>query len=540
MRGVEVASSWGSILLLITDTLISYFCKRKISRTIVMLNTVRSSLKNGLVYGLGNIAVKVIGFLLIPLYTDPQFFSIDDFGIMGLLDISGLVLTAFLASSLPQSLTRWYWDKDHLNNQKAVFFMTLAAQVIISISFCLLLFPFANHFSMLIFGEPDWSRAINLVILAASLQSINNIINTLMRLQSRSLLYTFVNFSKLIIVLSLTIFMIVGKKMGIEGIYLAQVTGNLLFLIFLLGYTIKNCRISFDKTIIKSMFIFGIPLILANISGAALNVIDRYSLNSLALLKYVALYTLAFKISSVLKLVIVDSIKMAIAPLMIQKIDASDNKRFYSKVLLYSSYILMIGIIVISLFSYELIKVITKSNQYWEAYIIIPILCLSVFFVNLKDITVYGLFITKRTRIIGVIVTVATILNLLLNFALIPLWGIIGAAISTLLAQLFYWYITYFFSQKKYFIPYENKKIFLVLIIGTIISCSSFFINDLPLIMRLLIKTFCVISFPFILYFFKFYEPIELQSIRGFVVKWSKIKNFKHNLNSLKGIREEV
>jgi O-antigen/teichoic acid export membrane protein len=505
-----------------------------------MLNTVRFSLKNTLVYGLGNVAVKLIGFLLIPLYTDPKYFSLDDFGIMGLLDISGLVLIAFLASSLPQSLTRWYWDKEHLNNQKAVFFMTMAMQIVISLTFCMLFFPLAKNFSILIFSKPDWSRVINLVILSSGLQAINNIINTLMRLQSKSLLYTVVNFSKLIVVLTITIFLIVGKKMGIEGIYLAQVIGNLLFIIVLLGYTIKNCSISFDKSIIKSMFVFGFPLILANVSGVALNVIDRYSLNSLSLLKYVALYTLAFKISSVLKLVIVESIKMAISPLMIQKIDAPDNKRFYSKVLLYSSYILMFGIIVISLFSFELIKVMTKSNQFWEAYIIIPILCLSVFFVNLKDITTYGLFIAKKTSSIGIIVTVASIINLLLNILLIPLWGIIGAAVSTLLAQLIYWYITYYFSQKNFYIPYENKKIFLLLIVGTVISCSSLIINDYSLIIRLLLKTSCIISFPFLLYLFNFYEPVEIKSIKGFIVKWSNIRKFGVNLRSLQGIKEEM
>lgn len=505
-----------------------------------MLNTVRSSLKNGLVYGLGNIAVKVIGFLLIPLYTDPKFFSIDDFGIIGVLDISGLVLVAALASSLPQSLTRWYWDKEHLKNQKNIFFMTLSMQVVITVSFCLLLLPLAKNFSVMIFSKPDWSRVIILVILSSGLQSINNIINTLIRLQSRSLLYTIVNFSKLIIVLTITIFLIVSKKMGIEGIYMAQVIGNLLFIIFLLGYTIKNCVVSFDKTIIKSMFIFGIPLILANISGVALNVIDRYSLNSLDILKSVALYTLAYKISSVLKLVIVDSIKMAISPLMMQKIDTPDNKRFYSKVLLYSSYILMFGIITISLFSFELIKVMTKSSQYWEAYIIIPILCISVFFVNMKDITVYGLFISKRTRIIGIIVTIASIISLLLNIILIPLWGITGAAMATLLAQFLYWYITYYFSQKKYFIPYENNKIFLMLIIGAIISCSGVFMDNLPLIIRLLFKTCLTVSFPFILYLFKFYEPVELQAIKGFFNKWSSIRNFKDNLKSIKGIKDNL
>lgn len=506
-----------------------------------MLNTVRSSLKNGLVYGFGNIAVKIIGFFLIPLYTNPQYFSIDDFGIIGLLDISGQVLIAALASSLPQSLTRWYWDKEYLKNQKSIFFMTLVIQVGISLLFCLLLMPFAGNLSKMIFqGNTDWSRAIILIIISSGLQAVNNVINTLIRLQSKSVLFTVVNFFKLFLVLFLTVYLIVWKKMGIEGIYLAQVIGNLIFIIILLGYTIKNCEISFDLTVIRSMIGFGYPLILANVSGVALNVIDRYSLNAYNLLKYVALYTLAIKVSSVLKLVIVDSVKMTISPMMIRKINSPDNKRFYSKILLYSSYLLMFGIIAVSLFSLELIKVMTKSSQFWDAYYIIPVLCISVYFVNLKDIIVWGLFISKKTRIIGIIVTVASIIALLLNILLIPLWGMAGAAVATVLAQLIYWYMTHYFSQKKYYVPYEYGKIFLILAIGAILSCSGLLIDDLPLAVRLALKTCITLSFPFILYLFNFYEKVELQAIRGFVKKWSRIGNFRENLQSLKRITENL
>ncbi|MFA5818607.1 MAG: polysaccharide biosynthesis C-terminal domain-containing protein [Bacteroidales bacterium] len=505
-----------------------------------MLNSIRISLKDTLIYGLGNIAVKVVGLLLIPIYTDKKYFSIDEFGVLGILEICGLVLTAFLASGLPQSLTRWFWDKEHKENQKGIFFMSLSTQLIVSLIFCLLLIPLSSTFSVLIFSKPDWSRVVTLVILASGIQAVNNIINTLMRLQSKSLLYTITNLLKLTSVLSLTLYFILSKKMGLEGIFLAQVIGNALVVVLLLGYTIKNSRVFFDKTIFKSMNVYGFPLLLANISAVLLNVIDRFSLNSLALLKYVALYTLAFKITSVLKLVIVDSIRLALGPMMIKRIDSPDNKRFYSKVLLYSSYVMMFGIVGVSLFSFELIKILADSKEYWDAVVIIPVLSLSIFFINMKEVTVYGLHIAKKTRIIGIIVIFSTLLSLALNLLLIPLWDITGSAIATLLSQFIYWFACYYYSQKVFYIPYEIRKITVLLLTGAVLSFSSLFLNGLDLLPRMIIKTGCVVSFPFILYLFNFYEPVELQAIRGFVVKWSKIKNFKNNLKSLKGISNEV
>jgi O-antigen/teichoic acid export membrane protein len=505
-----------------------------------MLKSIKISLKDTFIYGLGNIAIKIVGLVLIPLFTNRKYFSIDDFGIIGMLDVSALVLTASMASALPQSLTRWFWDKEYKDNQKGIFFMSFATQLVVSFIFCILLIPLSGTFSELILKKPDWSHVVTLVILASSIQAINNITNTLMRLQSRSVLYTITNLFKLTLVLSLTLYFILARKMGLEGIYLAQVIGNASVVLILLGYTIKNSKIFFDKNIFFSMNSYGFPLFLANISAVSLNVIDRYSLNSLAFLKSVALYTLAFKITSVLKLVIVDSMKLALGPMMLKRIGSPDIKRFYTKVLLYSSYVLMFAIIGISLFSFEIIKVIAKSNQYWEAVVIIPFLALSVVFVNMKDVTVYGLHVVKKTRIIGIIVIFSTLLGLGLNFLLIPLWDITGAAIATLLTQFIFFLVCYYYSQKEFFVPYEVRKIFVLVLTGAILSFSCLFLNKLGLFPRLILKSLFLFSFPFILYLFRFYEPVELRSIRGFISKWSKIKNLKSNLSSLNGITDDL
>jgi O-antigen/teichoic acid export membrane protein len=505
-----------------------------------MLKSIKTSFKDTVIYGLGNVAVKIVGLILIPLYTDPKFFSTDQFGVLGILEISALVLTSMLASGLPQSLTRWFWDKEYKDNQKGIFFMSFSTQVIVSLIFCLTLIPVSRTLSMVLFSKPDWSRVITLVILASAIQSVNNVINTLMRLQSRSVLYSVTNLFKLVSVLSLTLYFILSKKMGLEGIYLAQAIGNGIVVLLLLGYTLKNSRVFFDKIIFKSMNAYGFPLLLANISAALFTVIDRFSLNSLTVLKSVALYNLAFKISSVLKLVLADSMKLALGPMMIKRMDSPDNKRFYSKVLLYSSYTLMIGIVGISLFSFEIVKVIATSRAYWDAVVIIPVLSMSIFFANMKEVTVYGLHIAKKTRIIGIIVVFSTVLSLVLNFLLIPVWDITGAAIATLLSQFIYWYACYYYSQKVFYVPYEIGKLTLMVITGAVLSFSGLLLNGLDLLPRMIIKTLCLVSFPFILYLFNFYEPVELQSIRGFINKWSKIKNLKSNLNSLKGITDDL
>lgn len=303
-------------------------------------------------------------FLLIPLYTDPRYFSVDDFGIIAVLDISGLILISLMASGLPQSMMRWYWDKDYSSDRKGIFFMSLSIQILISLLFCTLLIPASRPLSRAIFDTDIMSDAIKLLVLSSALQAINNLINSLMRVQARAALFSVSNLLKLITVLGLTIYFITARGMGIKGIYLAQVIGNLLFVVFLSAYTTRNCKPFFNRALMASMSRFGFPLMMANLATAVLTAVDRYALNSMALLKFVAIYTMAYKIASVLKLVIVDSIKMALTPMALKKMNATDDHLFYKKSMLYSSYVLMLGIITISLFSYEILKIIAKSASF--------------------------------------------------------------------------------------------------------------------------------------------------------------------------------
>ena len=164
---------------------------------------------------------------------------------------------------------------------------------------------------------------------------------------------------------------------------------------------------------------------------------------------------------------------------------------------------------------------------------------MSIFFVNLKDFSVYGLHFAKKTRIIGTVVVLSTIISLVFNIILIPIWGITGAAVATLISQFIYWAALYYFSQKAFFIL-MICKIAIMFFCGTALSFSSLLLNGMDLLPRMIIKTLCLLSFPFILYLFNFYELVELQAIRGFLNKWLKIKNLKSNLNSLKGITDDL
>ncbi|MGE4287635.1 MAG: lipopolysaccharide biosynthesis protein [Salinivirgaceae bacterium] len=494
----------------------------------------KDTIKNSIIYGLGNVATKIIGLILIPLYTNPSYLSVEDFGVLGVLEISGQVLVAILSFSMPQCLTRWYYDSNYLNKQKSLFFTSLSFLTAVSVLFYLGTYPFYEKFSLLVFDTVGYKYVIQLVVISSILQVIVQQVLTLAKLQYKSKLYSGTSIIKLIVGLFLTIYLIIVKGKRIDGIFEAQVYANFLHLILLLPILVKNLMLRFEKVVLKEMLAFAYPLILSSTFGVFLNVIDRYSLNFLTTLEDVGVYSLAYKISSTLKITIVMSIQYALSPVIYKKMNDPDAKTFYAGLLSKFSFILMFFSIILSLFSLEMIKILTGDIIYWDANYIIPTLILGVFFGMTKDTTQIGLNIMKQTQIIGIVIITISLLNLGLNVLLIPLIDYHGAALSTLFSQFLYFYIIYYKSQKVYNIPYKLNKHWLLIVLGSLIMYSGLLLNSVTGWIRIPIKLVAITSFPIALYYLKYFTSEEVELVTSLWQRWKNPKSWLSNIKALK------
>ena len=159
-----------------------------------MFKTITSAIKGSLVYGLGNLSVKLVGLVLFPLYTDT--FSIEEFGIIGILDISIQVLVAVFGLSLTSALFRFYFDKKYADRQGELVFSTLLILVVFTLSAAFILSNFSDGISVLLFKSLDYNKIIKIILISSSLQVINTIPNTVLRLQEKAKLYAITNLVK--------------------------------------------------------------------------------------------------------------------------------------------------------------------------------------------------------------------------------------------------------------------------------------------------------------------------------------------------------
>ena len=499
-----------------------------------MLEIIKKASKDSVIYGLGNVSIKLVGLILIPFYTDPRYLSIADYGVLGIMEACSQILVAIIDLALIQAITRWYWDSEFAEKKKSMFFTVLFVQGLLSVLLFCLIWPFRTNISSLFFNNENYAGLFILMYISSVLQVWGQVVQNLMKLQSRSGLYTVSNIVKLIITLAATIYFVVIKETGLKGIYFGQIIGGLFFVVMLAGYIINNIKVKLEATVLWKMLNYSLPLVLGSISGILLSLFDRYSLNFLGELPDVAKYTLAFRISNTIRILVITSVQLALSPLIFQMMDRPGNKRFYSKIMTYFTLVVMICVLVLSLFCKEITKVFTTSTEYWDSYVIIPVLSFSILFGMLKDTALTGLQIAKKTGVIGTVIAVVAVVNLGLNILLIPLFGIMGAAMATLLSQVLFFVIIIIYAQKYYPIPYEFGKVAVMIFSGLALYLLSLLTDDMSLLMRILIKSAMLFSYPFILYPFHFYEEVELERIRGAWVKWKKPRNLFRNLKSMR------
>lgn len=493
-----------------------------------MLKYVKETLKNSFIYSIGNVFVKLTGFVLIPFLTNPEYLSVNDYGALGVLEAVNQIVISVMGFGLYNSLIRWYYDQNEQEN-KATFFTSslLIGSLVVLIT--LVTYVFKSQISTLIFSTTNYEDIIVLVMISTGLQALGVLPATLMRMQEKPAFFTVTNIIKLVATLVVTLYFLLTSDSGLFAIYAGQIAGFIIYLVILIPYIFENSILRIHLAVFTQMMGYGLSMMMAGLAVASTNVIDRFVLNSMSGLQEVGLYSLGFKVSSILKVFVITSISLALTPLIFKKMKDADSHRFYQKTMTYYGFGMMVCIMGVSLFSKEVLKIFTGSTLYWSSFTVIPILAFGMYFVALRDIATIGLRITKKTSRITLMTAIVSVLNLILNILLIPVLGAEGAALASLVSQLVYFVGVFYFSNKLYPISFEWRKVILIFAVGAILVYASLLTNNMALIIRLIVKVSAIALFPIILYFFNFYEEAELKQLQTIWYQWRNPARWKEN-----------
>ena len=499
-----------------------------------MLNQVRQTVKHALIYSVGNAANKLVGLILLPLYTSS--FAVAEYGLIALFDTIFDLITAVSSLGIMEGLKRWYWDNAAKGKQKTLFFTVLVFTIVSTLVFLFICYYLVSNFDTQIFGVAISSRTL-LFFLGSVLSNILlQRILVLFRIQQKAIENTAFNIVKMILVLGSTVYFIVGLNWGIDSVFISRLIGQTLTLLILLPAIIKNCEMKFDTSVLhvfKKMLSYSWPLALSASLGLVLTFSDRWLLQGLVSLDAVGNYSLAYRIANIIKILVVQSFSQSFVYIYFRKMDSEKDYRFFSKTATYFSFLMVTMGLAIVVFSKEIIFLFARNADYYGSYYILPILILSVSFSGLRQMLSLPLSKHKKTKIISAISISAGILNIGLNFIFIPIWQGIGAAFATALSHLIAVVVYFIVNRKIADFDYEIKKILLLFVLGSVLAFSGMQMGDIQLWIRIPAKIILIVVFPIMLKAFKFFEDIELLRIQQIIRKWWNPFKWKNNFKNI-------
>lgn len=480
--------------------------------------------KHGIIFGIGSTLRSAIGFILIPIYT--THLTVSDYGVLGLILITSEILIAIFGLSFIAGLFRSYYDYDDEETRREVISTAFFLMVIT----CSILFIFgllfSSYLSLLIFGTTSYELYLFIVIIISVFTILNQIPFAIFRARKYSVQYVILQTSFFIIGISLIIYLVTIRNWGILGALVGQLVMAMVSFFCLYAFIRKDIAFKFSRFEARKIMYFGIPLVPSYLSNFIFNSSDRYILNYYSTLQEVGLYTLGYQFGMVMMILFVNPMGLIWRPMSLSVKDHSNARDFYSRALTYTIFIGSFLFLGISLLSKEVIQIFT-NREYWDAYCVVPIIALTYLIFSPRPIFGVAFDIKRRTEIMALCAIVGAITNLILNFILIPEYGMRGAAYATLISFAIMLIIAYHYSQKLMKLYYEWHRILKVCVVASLIFAIGFFVVIDNLYASIVFKIGVILTFPLVLYLMRFYTKEEIgriTQIPGYILIKLKLK----------------
>ena len=377
-------------------------------------------------YTVGNIILKGIVFLTLPIFT--RLLSLSDFGLYNNYIAYEGMISAILGLGFYSTIKKAVYE---FKNNFDAYFSTI---ITLNLCFFLVSVVFSLIFSTGIEEITGFNIKIIIVLLSQSFGSMlvqiySSYLNSCFKYKE----YLALSFFNLIVNISLSIVLIVfvfpnekymGRIIGSAVPYLIS-GAYLLTLIYIRGRRVWNKKYIFFA--IK----MGVPLIPHVLGQFVLNQSDRIIITSLSGANNSGLYSYAYNISIIL-LIVYQSIDAAWTPWLYAKIEKGEVntiKESQKKYIVLGT-ILFLGFICLAP---DIFKIMAERD-YWDGINMIVPLALSHYFLFMYYIPVNLEYYHKKTLFVSIGTIGCAVLNIVLNYLLIPRLGYHIAAYTTLIS----------------------------------------------------------------------------------------------------------
>ena len=383
------------------------------------MNRYKKLLSNTVLFAIGTFSSKALVFLLMPLYT--AVLSTEEYGTVDLIMQAGNLLLPLVSVGIINAIVRFGLDS---SVRKSDVFTVGLTTVFFGFLVLILFSPLLKKISYI-------NDNLVLIYCFVLMSCLRSICHQFVRSMELVKLYTVDGIFSTFTTIMFNILFLVVFKLGITGYVLATVCADFLsaFLLFIIARLYRYIRFKgIKKQIVIEMFQYAVPMIPNTMFWWITSASDRYIISFYLGNDVNGLYAAASKIPTIITLfstIFMDAWQMS----AVTEKGTIERNRFFTNVFgTYQSLIFAVGsgLILCS-------KLFTKimADSYYDSWQFIPFLIMATSFSCLVSF-LGSVYMVEKKSVLNFLTTAAgAVINIVLNFTLIPTLGANGAALAT-------------------------------------------------------------------------------------------------------------
>jgi O-antigen/teichoic acid export membrane protein len=470
------------------------------------LNPIKKLLGQTVIYGVSSIVGRIINFLLVPLYTN--VLNPDEYGLLILMYSFVAIIYVFLIYGMETAYFRY---NELVTEKKKVYNTSLISIIVSSLIFIVLSFCFSTDIASLIKQE-SYSNYVQWFVLIMALDAIAAIPFAKLRADNRPIRFATIKLINIGVNVGLNLFFILlcpfvlnnyssgllydlvnvtfKPELGLVAyVFISNLIASFITILMLLPEIFK-VRLQIDFLLWKKLTFYGFPLLIIGFAFAMNEMFGRILMNYLLpeeiALNQVGIYSASYKLAILLSL-FVQAFRYAAEPFFFAQDKEKNSRKIYAQVMKYFVIIMAFSSLGILLYL-DVIKLII-GREFRGAIGVIPILLLAYIFIGIFYNLSVWYKLTNKTIYGAVLALVGTLITVVLNFVLIPIYGYWGSAWATLSCYFAMMVFSYFWGRKKFKVKYELKKIITYLIVAFLLYYFSTLFSIDSLYFRMLFHT---------------------------------------------------
>jgi O-antigen/teichoic acid export membrane protein len=465
--------------------------------------------------GIASFVVALSPVLLLPILT--KILTIQEYGIWSLILVTASFVPMVALLGLPNSMVRFLAPVKNKDEIREGYYSI--ALVVLGVGFVssLFLLAFEHWIAADLLSN---NRTVALLLpLITFVAAYNYVPQTYFRTFQQAKRYSLVAFLQAAsYVILVGAFVVVG--LGLAGAAFAYLINLLLIAIISTYYVLRDIGVIVPRFAeLKAYLKYGLPLVPSSVSSWALAVSDRYIVTFFLSVAWVGYYSPGYQLGWIISLLAAPL--TILVPTALYEYYDSNRVAEVKTIIRYSvKYFLAVAVpaaFVLSLLSKPILLVLTTPAIATNGYLITPFTAVSAVLFGVWSIIAIVLTFEKRTAIIGTIWVLGAALNIGLNLVLVPYFGIIAAALTTLLAYGFIFGVTAIYSIRRMTLDIDFGFILKSIFASIVISPLVLIWHASGLLSISALIVICAVVYTAILFVLKGFSASEIRFFGGFL-----------------------